>query len=385
MRQSAELSSKWDRHARRSDALAVAGSIAGLSTRRLSTHAEPNFAQAQIPINFFNNNAAGKAAAQGQSREVRLAHGQGSEHLKSLENPRLEPFNGQIIPHCSAAANMPSPHCSRTALAHSSCSRGCGPSSAYRYGCINITASRADGSACPRDAAWVRDRGNRRHFLLTAIPNQTGRLTIMFSAKLGDVIAGTIDSALLLCLAAVGSREIIAGKNRRNLRVLEIIALLALGRVAFHIEAVVGGSSKLRNANSDRRGKLACFSDRRPRHTKLYWKLAGAEASPAFACPLLAFRCIRDRRQRDRRSRLDCCARPADHRKPADACRSVAVRPPCALGRRSNSRRPARPRPARRLRIRSTWVLDDWPVHFHPQSFHQPSAFTPGLPASSDG
>ena len=99
-------------------------------------------------------------------------------------------------------------------------------------------------------------------FLLTAIPNWTGRLpvngrplaslaalwiagrlTMMFSAKIGGVVAATIDSAFLLCLGAVAAREIVAGKNWRNLRVLGMIAVLAAGNIVFHIEAQVSGSA----------------------------------------------------------------------------------------------------------------------------------------------
>src|SRR5262249_28049418 len=69
-------------------------------------------------------------------------------------------------------------------------------------------------------------------FLLTAVPNWTGRLpvvgarllllvglwaagrvAVMFSAVIGPAMAATIDLLFLAALAAVVAREIIAGKN----------------------------------------------------------------------------------------------------------------------------------------------------------------------------
>lgn len=97
-------------------------------------------------------------------------------------------------------------------------------------------------------------------FLLTAIPNWTGRLPIqgaplailfsswlagrlvtMFSAFVGWQIALAIDAAFLLLLAAAAAREIIAGRKWNNLKVVGIVALLALTNIAFHIEAHLHG------------------------------------------------------------------------------------------------------------------------------------------------
>jgi uncharacterized protein involved in response to NO len=99
-------------------------------------------------------------------------------------------------------------------------------------------------------------------FLLTAIPNWTGRLplqgdpllmlllvwlagriAIALSATTGWAPAMLIDCSYLLLLAAVIAREIIAGKNWRNLRVLLIIALLFCANVAFHLEAHATGAA----------------------------------------------------------------------------------------------------------------------------------------------
>ena len=99
-------------------------------------------------------------------------------------------------------------------------------------------------------------------FLLTAIPNWTGRLpitgaplmalaalwlagrvAILLSAYLGILAAGLIDVAFLTTLAAVAAREVIAGRNWRNLRVLVLIGVLIAGNVAFHAEVYVSGSA----------------------------------------------------------------------------------------------------------------------------------------------
>lgn len=99
-------------------------------------------------------------------------------------------------------------------------------------------------------------------FMLTAIPNWTGRLpvngpplaslallwfagriAILLSARIGAVAAAAIDVAFLAVLAAVAAREIVAGKNWRNLRVLVVLAVLIGGNIVFHTEAILWGSA----------------------------------------------------------------------------------------------------------------------------------------------
>ena len=99
-------------------------------------------------------------------------------------------------------------------------------------------------------------------FLLTAIPNWTGRLpvngyplaglaalwlagrvAIAGSAIWGAMIAGVIDIAFLATLAAVVLRELVAGKNWRNLRVLIVLGVLVAGNVVFHFEAISRGTA----------------------------------------------------------------------------------------------------------------------------------------------
>src|SRR6516162_10033834 len=78
-------------------------------------------------------------------------------------------------------------------------------------------------------------------FLLTAIPNWTGRLpvngwplaalatlwvggrvAVVVSAAIGGLAAAAVDVSFLAVLAIVAGREIVAGKNWRNLRVLAV-------------------------------------------------------------------------------------------------------------------------------------------------------------------
>lgn len=93
-------------------------------------------------------------------------------------------------------------------------------------------------------------------FLLTAVPNWTGRLPIQgtplailfaswlagraaasFSNLIGWQSALAIDAAFLLLLAAAAAREIIAGRKWNNLKVVVIVSLLAVANIAFHLEA----------------------------------------------------------------------------------------------------------------------------------------------------
>jgi uncharacterized protein involved in response to NO len=97
-------------------------------------------------------------------------------------------------------------------------------------------------------------------FLFTAIPNWTGRLPIQgkplltlvlvwiagrvavtISADIGWVAAFLIDASFLTLVAAAATREILAGKNWRNLNVVALITLLLTGNIAFHIEADMTG------------------------------------------------------------------------------------------------------------------------------------------------
>jgi len=99
-------------------------------------------------------------------------------------------------------------------------------------------------------------------FLLTAIPNWTGRLpvsgwplaglallwlagraAILLSATIGGLAAAVVDVSFLVVLAAVAGREIVAGKNWRNLRVLIVLAVLIAGNVVYHAEVLRSGAA----------------------------------------------------------------------------------------------------------------------------------------------
>ena len=99
-------------------------------------------------------------------------------------------------------------------------------------------------------------------FLLTAVPNWTGRLplqgrplllllavwlagraAVAFSAHIGWVPAAIVDCAFLALVCAAVAREIMAGKNWRNLKVLIFVGLLFLANVIFHVEAHFAGSA----------------------------------------------------------------------------------------------------------------------------------------------
>jgi uncharacterized protein involved in response to NO len=100
-------------------------------------------------------------------------------------------------------------------------------------------------------------------FLLTAIPNWTGRLPIQgmplltlvavwlagrvavtFSAEIGWLLAAILDVSFLILVIAATAREIVAGKNWRNLRVIAMVTLLLAGNIAFHLEANINGSAE---------------------------------------------------------------------------------------------------------------------------------------------
>ena len=100
-------------------------------------------------------------------------------------------------------------------------------------------------------------------FLLTAIPNWTGRLPIQgmplltlvmvwivgrvavaVSGEIGWLPAAIVDAAFLTLVVAATGREIVAGGNWRNLRVIGLVTLLLVGNVAFHVEAHVQGNAQ---------------------------------------------------------------------------------------------------------------------------------------------
>jgi uncharacterized protein involved in response to NO len=99
-------------------------------------------------------------------------------------------------------------------------------------------------------------------FLLTAVPNWTGslpvqgtpllvlfviwlagRIAITLSAVIGPLPAALVDCAFLAAVVLIAGREITAGRNWRNIKVLLPVAVLLAANIFFHWEAWSEGSS----------------------------------------------------------------------------------------------------------------------------------------------
>lgn len=99
-------------------------------------------------------------------------------------------------------------------------------------------------------------------FLLTAIPNWTGRLPVVgrplgrlvaawalgrvavfVSGLIGAGLGAVLDSVFLVALTVLTAREVWTGKTWRNLRVVGLVALMAIGNVVFHVEAILVGTA----------------------------------------------------------------------------------------------------------------------------------------------
>ncbi|NDW58808.1 NnrS family protein [Yangia sp. PrR004] len=97
-------------------------------------------------------------------------------------------------------------------------------------------------------------------FMMTAVPNWTGRMPIVgwplmllftlwlvsrlamgVSALLPAGLGASVDGSFLLVLALVMLREIVAGRNWRNLGVVALLGVFLGGNVLFHVEAARGG------------------------------------------------------------------------------------------------------------------------------------------------
>jgi len=99
-------------------------------------------------------------------------------------------------------------------------------------------------------------------FLLTAVPNWTGRLPIvgakllalfalwaagraavMFSGLIGAALAAAVDLLFLAALGATVAREIVAGRSTRNLKVLVLLTVLLAGNAISHAELLYSARS----------------------------------------------------------------------------------------------------------------------------------------------
>ena len=98
-------------------------------------------------------------------------------------------------------------------------------------------------------------------FLLTAVPNWTGRLpvagarlaglfalwvlgraAVSTSALIGAGAAAAADMLFLIALGLIVGREILASGNKNNLKVLVLVSLLAIGNLVFHVETALSGT-----------------------------------------------------------------------------------------------------------------------------------------------
>ena len=99
-------------------------------------------------------------------------------------------------------------------------------------------------------------------FMLTAIPNWTGRLPVSgyqllaivclwlagraamaVPDLLGLLPSAIIDGAFLLAMAVIAGREIVAGKNWKNLKILAGLSALTIANAMFHASVLVEGSA----------------------------------------------------------------------------------------------------------------------------------------------
>lgn len=132
-------------------------------------------------------------------------------------------------------------------------------------------------------------------FLLTAIPNWTGRMplqggslavlvflwaigriAILLSAIIGPAAATAADLSFPAAFLAVVAREIVAGRNWRNLPILGALSLLLVGNFLVHLDALgVANTSQL----GDRIGLVTLF---------LLISLVGGRIIPSFTRNWLA-------------------------------------------------------------------------------------------------
>jgi uncharacterized protein involved in response to NO len=100
-------------------------------------------------------------------------------------------------------------------------------------------------------------------FLLTAVPNWTGRLPVtgaplaalfalwlagriaMLLSPANNAAASVIDSLFLFALAAIIAREVLAGRNIRNLPVCVLVSILGVANVLSHLGPYDAGLARL--------------------------------------------------------------------------------------------------------------------------------------------
>ena len=139
-------------------------------------------------------------------------------------------------------------------------------------------------------------------FLLTAVPNWTGRLPVtgvklagLFALWVAGRAAGflpasmaipaaVIDSAFLVVFAGLIWREVLAAKNRRNLPVCLLVSALAAANIAFHLRGAfpLFGPGGERAAVAVVTGLIALIGGRvTPSFTQNWTQAHGIQKGPA--------------------------------------------------------------------------------------------------------
>lgn len=139
-------------------------------------------------------------------------------------------------------------------------------------------------------------------YMLTAIPNWTGRLPVsgpqllglvvlwlagrvalLWPGPLGPVGAALLDSVFLPTLATIAATEIIAGRNWKNLKILAGLVGLSIANAGFHVSVILTGGA----AEASRAGVaiyimlIAVIGGRIvPSFTRNWLVKAGADAVP---------------------------------------------------------------------------------------------------------
>ena len=126
-------------------------------------------------------------------------------------------------------------------------------------------------------------------FLLPAIPNWTGRLPIQgmplltlvsvwvagrvcvtVAGEIGWLLAAIIDVSFLALVVAATTREIVAGKNWRNLRVVGLVTVTPRRQYRVSCRSAYPGDRGIRRPHWDCRHGVAHRGDRRPDRSQLH-------------------------------------------------------------------------------------------------------------------
>ncbi|HML28401.1 MAG TPA: NnrS family protein, partial [Hyphomicrobium sp.] len=68
---------------------------------------------------------------------------------------------------------------------------------------------------------------------------------VFISGTIGPISAALLDSAFLLVFTAVVTREVVAGRNDRNIKVVALVLMLAAANIGFHFEAEMTGTATI--------------------------------------------------------------------------------------------------------------------------------------------